>query len=407
MSESAKEAEAAEDQPPAPKAKAASTPSLVKEHDRGKSCKNLKFTGEGGDGDGTGYTKVVNNPRKTGKQEGGRDGQSDWDKFTYKVASDALVHHDPHGAPGALAVPGRRTNAMGSIHKLLEGYEGSNWNKDLQKREEWPEHIQLKAEKMMKSAAAMQERGQGLMEKDGPKGKQASANNAPPADNSLPASKALPAPPAPTAPPAPPVPQKKAVPGSGAKSSVKNAADAAPASPPKKKKKEDADPLMRKELPQSTGNTKKPKQPKQSRKLAPAPTKQKPARGGKAQKPQSNSPQQRKGKKPKGGSLEKRGAAPEAAPEPIAAADPVPIKNARSGGKTPSSKGGKSAPSAQEKHGKGSSGGGKGGKAAKGGKSGGGKLRPNINQDRPSRKADRGKRGADGVEEEKERGGVV
>ncbi|KAF8251080.1 hypothetical protein K440DRAFT_615623 [Wilcoxina mikolae CBS 423.85] len=391
------EAAAAEEQPPAPRAKAAGEPSLVKEQDRGKSSKNLKFTGEGGEGDGTGYTKVINNPRKTSSKDGGNSGHSDWNQFSYGVVSDTLVHHDPYDeAP----VDGeRRTNAMGKIQKLLGGNGNANWYENihkrdldsgLEKREQgWPDHIQAKADKMMKSAAAMQDRGQTLMENDQYKAKKKEPQAAP-------AASAAPA-------PAPEQEKKKAVPGSGAKSSNKNAPQPS-AAPPKKKK--DDDPMMRKELPKSSGNTKKPKQPKQSR--PPPPTKQKPARGGKNQKYQENSPRQQRGNAPRIQTLEKR----DAAPEPAAVAGPEAVKG-RSGDKVSPNKGGKNAPPPEGGKGKG----GKGGKSPqqinnndKGGKppapsKGPGGIRPNkINQDRPNKKnkagAGKGKAVAMAMEED-------
>jgi len=373
---------AAEEQPPTPKAKAAGEPSLVKEQDRGKSSKNLKFTGDGGDGDGTGYTKVVNNPRKSSSKGGDSSGHSDWNQFSYGVVSDTLVHHDPYEAT---PVDGeRRTNAMGKVQKLIGGNGNANWYENLHKRDDsslekrdqgWPDHIQAKADKMMKSAAAMQDRGQSLMENDQYKAKQKEQTAPPP--------KTAPAP-----------EQKKAVPGSGAKSSNKSAPPLA-AAPPKKK---DDDPMMRKELPKSSGNTKKPKQLKQNR---PPPTKQqKPVRGGKNNKVQSNSPQQQRGNSPRVQTLEKRDAAP--APDAV---------KGRSGDKSPS-KTGKNTPPAQAGKGKGGKSGkaphqnnnNKGGKPLMGSKGPGGKVRPNINQDRPNKKdgagAGKGKQVAIAMEED-------
>ncbi|KAF8545497.1 hypothetical protein BDD12DRAFT_10917 [Trichophaea hybrida] len=378
----AEEAAAAEEQPPAPRAKAAGTPSLVKEQDRGKSSKNLKFTGEGGEGDGTGYTKVINNPRKTSSKDGGNSGDSDWNQFSYGVVSDTLVHHDPYDE--ALVDGERRTNAMGKIQKLLGGNGNANWYENLHKRDldsglekrerGWPDHIQVKADKMMKSAAAMQDRGQTLMDNDQYKAKK--EPQAAPAASAAPAREQ----------------EKKAVPGSGAKSSNKNAPQ--PSTAPSKKK--DDDPMMRKELPKSSGNTKKPNQPKpnQPKQSRPSPpTKQKPARGGKNQRYQENSPRQQRGNAPRIQTLEKR----DAAPEPAAVADPEAVKG-RSGDKVSPNKGGKNASRPEGGKGKG----GKGGKSPqqidnnnKGGKppKGPGGIRPNkINQSRPKKnKAGAGK----------------
>lgn len=363
-------------------------PSFSKNQDpRGATTKNLKFSGNGQEA-GDGYTKVVNNPRRTETKDGGTDGQSDWNQFSYGVVSDTFVHHDPYATSGGDVVDGeRRTNAMGKIQKLMGGNGQRSWDNssswdvprlekrgtDVEKRDQaWPEHIQAKAEKMMKSAASMQDRGQSLMEADPAyQGNQKPASKAPGTAPSVPEKKKSIVPGKKNAPAPPPAPEKKGVPGKGKKEPAPKPA-AAKEEEEEEEEASDDDPMMRNELPAKSGNAKKPKQ------VRPAPEQQqakKPARGGKDKKYQSNSPKQGKRPSAKGGRLTKRDAVPEPEAEAV---------KGRSGDKVSPNKG-------KGRGGEGRQGGGKqsGGPPSHGGQSPSGRVRPNINQDRPQKKKDR------------------
>jgi len=358
--------------------------------------KDLNF-GEGSDG--TSYTKIINNPgpSKKPQEEVNANGQPDWQKFSYGIVSDSL-DHQPNSGAAVEADRGveRKTNAMGKVQSLIGGNGGGTWHEHLAKRNAdsvWPEHIQAKAEKMMKSAAIMQDRGQSMMESDpafqrqkapiaspkaadapekaeiekkekevGEKKEDKKGENEKEIPEGLMEMDAS---------------RKKVVPGSSAKGKSggkeqKSQQKQPPA--PKERLHEEEDPMMKSELPAQSVQTKKPKAPKSQRPTA-GQEKSKPSRGVKGKKPcQGNAPPQSNGKKqPTGGkkpkkvdSLVKR----EAIPEPEAGAlkgnngsdkQAAPQKSGKDGEKEKPK--GNAAARAQEKL-------------------GGGK-RPNINQSRP------------------------
>jgi hypothetical protein len=337
-------------------------PALNYEQGLERSSKNLRFNGgnENGEPDGTSYSKVIDTPWPNPNYGGGYNGNNgggygyeapDWQKFSYGVLNESLEHHPGYdcgceGMEHPHQQQERKTNAMGTVQKLIGGNGGGSgsWYDHLEKRgleaaaplmkrdaerandDGWPDHIQQKAMKMMKSASSMQDRGQALMDSDPQYNKKKVATPAPAA---IPAVPALPAD-IPTVPetepevevvevdeipdiseipeiddeeeeeePEPvvaPTPKRKTVPAKG-KGKPKAAPEpaAAPAPAPKKVgpkiiKEDDEDPMMRNELPKPLEKTKKPKAPKQAR---PAPKNSKQTPKKKGRKPQQdNMPQQ-------------------------------------------------------------------------------------------------------------------